>query len=232
MPVRRTDLDSGSARRAVAANEGRKRSVFASENGEERALGADTSHRGPSGLCALRWYAMRTPTIVLALSVVALVGLVALFRLGTVPPRDETLVKSFREHKIEYERLRDMLQADDKLRRVASWGIETSGSPGTAMPPTAELTLNRYNEYLVLLKKVGGEVASRSGGSHPDACVSVWASGWAADTRHVAVCWIDELPAGVDASSGASLTTARRDNKSRAVVSTRIEGNWYLRKDL
>jgi hypothetical protein len=93
-------------------------------------------------------------------------------RFRTTPPRESVLIANFQTHRAAYERLREMLQDDRQLLRVASWGVETTKSVSPHMPPEGDFPVVRYNEYLALLREVGGLGASRGRGEHPDSvCV-------------------------------------------------------------
>jgi len=143
------------------------------------------------------------------------------------PPREEKLVENFYAHRAAYERLRDMLQADDQLLRVASWGVETTKS-GINVPPQGDFPIGRYNEYLALLRETGGIGAFRGRGAHPESVsIGVWASGWAANTRHVHICWVNQEPA----NQVASLEDYYQTPKPRHPVFRHIDGNWYLWAD-
>jgi hypothetical protein len=143
------------------------------------------------------------------------------------PPREGKLIENFNAHRAAYERLRDMLQADDQLLRVASWGVETTKS-GINVPPEGDFPIGRYNEYLALLRETGGIGAFRGRGARPDSVsIGVWASGWAADTRHVHICWVDQEPA----NQVASLEDYYQTPKPRHPVFRHIDGNWYLWAD-
>jgi hypothetical protein len=97
---------------------------------------------------------------------------------GSKPPIESTLIESFRAHRAAYEHLRDMLEADQQLLRVASWGVETTNS-GISHPPEGGFPIGRYNEYLALLRETGAIGADRGRGAHPESVsVLVWASGW------------------------------------------------------
>jgi hypothetical protein len=162
----------------------------------------------------------------LVMSFVALMGLFKFSLSHAGPPRDETLVNTFRGH----EELRNLLQEDKKLRRVASWGFEIWDSPIVMTPPTAELSSARYQKYMDLLAKVHGLALSRSRGDHPDSCIFVWASGWAADTEHIAICWLDHEPEKQPESDSRQATEERREKHSRFVFE-HIEDKWYLQKE-
>jgi hypothetical protein len=41
------------------------------------------------------------------------------------PPKETKMIQNFNEHRADFEKLRDMLQVDTNLTRVASWGVET-----------------------------------------------------------------------------------------------------------
>ncbi len=116
-----------------------------------------------------------------------------------------------------------MLLADDGLERVAIWGIETTNSVITK-PPAGGFPASRFNEYVSLLKDIGGEGAFRDRGQNPDVGVLVWASGWAGDTRHIAIYWLNHKPS----NEVASLDDFYRTPKPRHSVFRHLDGDWYL----
>jgi hypothetical protein len=144
------------------------------------------------------------------------------------PPKEERVIQNFNAHRTSFERLRDMLLEDAQLNRVADWGVETSESIVPKRPPAGNFPLNRYNEYLALLKETGGVAAFRVR-DQPlnDVGILVYVSGFAADTRHVAVCWRTRAPA----NQTTSLDTFYKTPKPRTPVYRQIEGNWYVWAD-
>jgi len=143
------------------------------------------------------------------------------------PRREEKLIENFYAHRAAFEHLRDMLQEDEQLLRVASWGVETTKS-GINIPPEGNFPIGRYNEYLALLRETGGIGAFRGRGAHPESVsIGVWASGWAADTRHINICWVDHEPA----NQVASLKDYYQTPKPRHPVFRHIDGNWYIWAD-
>jgi hypothetical protein len=143
------------------------------------------------------------------------------------PPQEKDLLDNFYAHRAVYERLRDMLLEDRQLRRVASWGVETTGSVTASRPPEGTFPLSRYNEYLALLGEVGGRGAFREQGESKAVGVLVYASGFAGDTRHVEICWVEgQLTNQVNSLDDFYLTP-----KPRSPVYRHIDGNWYLWAD-
>jgi hypothetical protein len=165
--------------------------------------------------------------IIFLFAVVAFGGCIYYF--APKPPKESKLIQNFNEHRADYEKLRDMLQVDTNLTRVASWGVETRKPVFLGNPPGGNFSVERYNEYLTLLKKVGGFVASRDEGEHPNFSIVVWGWGWAGFTKHVGICWKDEAPtnqiANVDDVYGTWMTN---DNEERRVVFKHIDSNWYI----
>jgi hypothetical protein len=141
------------------------------------------------------------------------------------PPKESAVIQNFYTHRSAYERLRDMLLEDRELDRVAGWGVQTTNTVVTSKPPAGDFPLKRYNEYLVLLKETGGVGAFRD--SPESVGVLVYASGWAGDTRHVSICWLEHAPGNVI----ASLDDFYRTPKPRSPVYKHIEGNWYIWAD-
>jgi len=144
------------------------------------------------------------------------------------PPREKKLIENFYEHRAAYERLRHMLQEDEQLLRVASWGVETTNSVGIREPPEGDLSVNRYNEYLALLRETGAKWGFRSRGERSEcAGVLLWGGGRGGNTRHVGLYWTDHKPD----NQVASLDDYYRNPKRPRDVFRHIDGNWYLYAD-
>ena len=60
------------------------------------------------------------------------------------------------------------------------------------------------------------------GGENPEARILVWASGFASDTRHVAICWVDKTPA----NQTDSMESFYKSPKPRHPVYKHIDGHW------
>ena len=56
-----------------------------------------------------------------------------------LPPKESKLIQNFHAHRAAFERLRDMLVADQQLIRLASWGVETTNNVVPTIPPEGEL---------------------------------------------------------------------------------------------
>jgi hypothetical protein len=153
--------------------------------------------------------------IVLFLSFVALAGVILLI-LPSKSPREAKVIEKFNAHRPAYER----------LLRVADWGVENT--EGIHHPPEGGVSVDRFHEYLSLLHEVGAKGASRRRGERAqEACVLVWTAGWAGDTRHVQICWLNHEPTNQVASLDAFYLTP----KPRHPVSRHIDANWYLWAD-
>ena len=148
---------------------------------------------------------------------------------GGGPPKEAKLIENFYAHRASFERLRDMLQSDQQLHRLADWGVDTD--KGISKPPAGNFPIDRYNRYLALLKETGGIGAARGEGVHADTTVLLWATGFAGGAAHVGVCWMDREPG----RQVANLDQYYRDHKSpdgSGAIYRRIEGNCYLWTDL
>ena len=127
-------------------------------------------------------------------------------------PADEALIRHFQENRSSYEDLRNLLTADPTLAEVGTSGVQTLDSPQPATPPTADISAERYQQYMDLLQKADGFRVSRSPGSDPTVCIGVLARG-GGGTRHDDICWHDRPPA-------------------KGVLTVRsIESGWYLEGD-
>jgi hypothetical protein len=166
---------------------------------------------------------------VIFLLIIGMLGVVFLYvRSGDRPPREKKLIENFYAHRTAYEHLRDMLQADEGLLRVASWGLETTKSMGPVAPSEAGFPIDRYDKYLELLRETGGIGAFRARGEHPESVsIGVWASGWAGHSEHVQICWREHEPA----NQVANLDDYYLTPKPHQSVFRHIEGNWYLWAD-
>lgn len=144
------------------------------------------------------------------------------------PPKEKKVIRNFYAHRATYERLRDMLIEDKQSVRVASWGIETTKSIATAKPPAGDFPLNRYNEYLSLLKETSAIGAHRDTNEPlADVCIWIYASGWAGDTRHMDICWENQVPT----NQVAGLDDFYKTPKPRKPVFRHVESDWYLWAD-
>ena len=172
----------------------------------------------------------RTP-LRLLLAVASAVCAWYLLREFNAPPSDEVLTKNFQDRRLAYERLRDLLLADGTVLDVADWGVRTAGSPLAFKPPVAALSMERYHQYLALLKETGGERVGRSESGLAEACVAVWANGFAGDTRHESVCWLPQPPLDLVATLAEIEKQSASAGGKRTVVFKHMESNWYLERD-
>lgn len=173
---------------------------------------------------------MKVAAAISAVLVIAVVASVVYFK--SLPPTEAALITNFRQHRSTYERLKLYLQADDQLDRLASWGIQTSTSPIAVMPPKGDFSRARFDEYLSLLNEVHGVSAYRSHGPHSELCVGMWGRGFAGNTEHIGVCWLEGAVPGkqvlsIDSLKGDADNSAER----RQFFFRKIEGNWYLERD-
>ena len=168
--------------------------------------------------------------IILVLIVVVFGALVfgLLYFMGR-PPKEASLIRNFNAHRASFERLKTMLVSDTQIRRLGDWGVETD--KGMFEPPAGNIPLDRYKEYIALLKESGGIDAVREDGIHANPSIVLWVIGLGGDTTHVGICWKDEAPGRLV----GSLDQYCRDHKAPAGsgwVYQRIEGNWYLWTDV
>ena len=143
------------------------------------------------------------------------------------PPKEALLIQNFYEHRVAFEQLRDMLQADTNLSRVAVWGIDRSKPFFLGYPMEQDFPLDRFHKYLVLLKQAGGKVATRRAGAQADPGIVVWGWGFAGNTRHIGFCWLDRKPTNqIPALDGY------RSHSEDSVAYHHIDSNWYIWTDL
>jgi hypothetical protein len=167
--------------------------------------------------------------VILLLSLVAvLCVLFVLIFPSSTPPKEKKLLENFYAHRAVFERLRDMLLTDKRVRAVyARFGVETTESGVPYEPSKVNFPAGRYSEYRGLLEQIGGTEVFRAGGDHSTICISVWASGFSGDTRHVDNCWLDNPPV----NQVGSLSDFYKTPKPRRPVFRHIDGNWYLWAD-
>lgn len=169
---------------------------------------------------------MKRFALITSLLLIALCSAFSYLYVAGIPPDETKLIANFNAHREVYERLREMLLADKTLRRVAAWGVETEKAIGPQIPPDG-LPVERYKEYLQLLKELGAEGATRGDEPSSGSCILVWSAGFAGDTRHLEICWSRSEPS----PQVASLKDFYRTPKPRQPVFRKIEGNWYLWAD-
>ena len=157
-------------------------------------------------------------------------GLLLFLVIGTRPPKEAKLIRTFEAHRAEFEHLREMLRADAQVVKLASWGVETTNSVVPRIPPEGTFPVDRYREYMGLLKQVGGSVAYRSEGQHANPSILLWASGFAGNTRHIGLSWMDQAPTNRIASLDTYRGTSQLGGKQ--VVFRHLDSDWYLWTDL
>jgi hypothetical protein len=184
------------------------------------------SRDGPS-MAKVR-ISLRRIAILLLSSMVALFCLLV-FVLGySKPPSERKLMDSFYAHRAAYERLRDMLQEDEQLFRLASWGVETTNSGPHHVQPGGDFPVDRYEQYLALLNQTGGRWVSRDRGKNPEIVwIGMWSTGGMGDARHVEICWTSHAPQ----NQFDSLDNYYRNPARKRDAFRHIEGNWYLHAD-
>jgi hypothetical protein len=120
-----------------------------------------------------------------------------------------------------------MLSEDKGVEGVAPWGIQPDGSPVWKTPPDGGMRVERYQEYLVLLKEIGASRVDRGGDDPLEVSFGTWGSGWGGDTRHIEICWLEREPSNTATSLDAFYRTA----KPRSPSYVHIEDNWYIWAD-
>src|SRR5579864_3037511 len=109
------------------------------------------------------------------------------------PPKEDKIVSDFRAHRASYERVRTMLSEDKGVTQVAPFGVEWWHSLDWKIPPDGGMPVKRYQEYLALLKDIGAIRVSHE--EEPaEVSFAIWGSGFAGETRHVWVCWLEREP--------------------------------------
>lgn len=161
-------------------------------------------------------------------SIVALIAsFLAIVTVSSRPPRQSKITTDFRAHRAGYEQLRKMLLDDRSIDVVAPWGVLTNDSPISKTTPDGGMPIARYQEYLALFKQVGAIEATHMEEPRKEIRFLVWDSGFAGDTRHVAVSWLDREPPNTMTSLDAFYGTP----KPRNPTYIHIEDNWYIWAD-
>jgi hypothetical protein len=149
-----------------------------------------------------------------------------LFFISSRPPKEDKIISNFKTHRASFERVRTMLLEDKSVAGVAPWGIQPEGPGLWVIPPDGGMPVKRYQEYLALLKEIGaGRVGQ--GGDPIEVAFGVWRSGFAGDSRHVDVVWLEREPS----NTVISLDAFYRTDKPRRPSYVHIDGNWYIWAD-
>ncbi len=168
--------------------------------------------------------------VIVCCCIAGVVGLSVYFVSSNRPPKEAKLIRTFHAHRAKFERLREMLQADAQVVRLADWGVVTTNSVVPRIPPEGNFPVSRYSEYMDLLKQVGGYVAYRGEGQNANPSVLLWASGFAGNTRHVGLSWMDQAPTNQITSLDGYQAASKFGD--RHVVFRHLDSNWYLWTDL
>jgi hypothetical protein len=106
------------------------------------------------------------------------------------PPSKEQVAQNFRNNKLAYQQLRDMLLQEKSIFLLAPWGVETRSSLVT-LPDNGGMPPERYKKYLELLSRITPSrhtVVIRSYGNDEGVCTLIWRAGLG-DSIHLTVCW-------------------------------------------
>jgi hypothetical protein len=68
-----------------------------------------------------------------------------------LPPKESKLIQNFNQHRATFMQLRDMLQSDTNLARIANWGVETRAPFFLGFPPENVFPGDRFKKYLALI---------------------------------------------------------------------------------
>ncbi len=88
-------------------------------------------------------------------------------------PKEAKLLDNFKQHRVVYEELRDMLLVDTNLSRIAGWGVEIYKPFFLGHPSEHIFPLERYHKYLAWLHEAGADGASRNEGHHANPSILV-----------------------------------------------------------
>jgi hypothetical protein len=169
---------------------------------------------------------LRFIVIILSSVVACFALLLTIVSITSRPPKESKIISDFNAHRAAYEQVRTMLSEDKGVDLVADWGIENTGSPMSKIPPDGEMPVARYQEYLALLKQTRAKLVARGEEPH-EVCFGTWASGFAGETRHLEVCWLEREPSNTVASLDAFYATPKPRKPSYAP----IDGNWHIWAD-
>ena len=148
-----------------------------------------------------------------------------------IPPQDAKLIERFYAHHAAYERLREMLQVDDRLRSVERSVITTTNSWDTVSPSQVNFPEDRYHEYVALLKEVGGYWAARRLGEPAGLEIQIWRWGFAGTAHNISICWDRQAPTNQVPNLAGHVGRRSPDGRQESAYRL-IEGNWYLRTGL
>lgn len=168
-------------------------------------------------------------TISAVFLVIAVIVLIVHFM--SLPPGENALIADFHAHRSTYERLKLDLQADGQVDQVSPRGILDATSSISHIPPQGGLSRARFDEYLSLLNEVHGVAVYRSH-THANLCVGMWGRGFAGNTEHIAVCWLEDEVPGKQVSSIDNINWDAADSVGkRQFFYRKVEGHWYLERD-
>jgi len=167
-------------------------------------------------------------------------GIVLLALLGTPfflisarvePPSESSILKNFYTHRASFERLHEMLEVDDGLEGVAPWGVEYKHEK--SKPPDGPFPVQRFNDYVALLKDIGARAAWRDDGPNPEIGISIFLSvvAFEMDNHHTNIHWVPVPPARQVSDFDLYLRNGKSTG-TKGWVYCHIDGNWYIATDL
>lgn len=179
------------------------------------------------------------PKIIVIILIFIVLGFTWIYgNLINVGPSDIELINDFHQNRIEYEKLRELFNldfAENQVRAVAFWGVLTKESMPTSLKPENVLTKSRYNEYLILLKKIkANSISIDPEFDKPTFRILVWKKGFAPNTEHISVNWMSQAPLPKDVKPANHKNKRWYDllgNAEEKFPYTHVDGNWYLQRD-
>jgi hypothetical protein len=139
-------------------------------------------------------------------------------------PKESKIIQNFKQHRAEFEKLRDMLQADTNVSVVAKWGVRSQTFP---LSSANVISNDRYTNYLALLKSAGGDLATRDEGEPAQPGILIWSTGFAGNTEHIGICWMTNAPTTLITSLDQHFKT----HTDPPPVYQHIDQNWYIWAD-
>jgi hypothetical protein len=156
---------------------------------------------------------------VLKIFIVILIGIAAIHYAFFRAPSESQMLANFKEHKIQLEQLRSMLQQDRKVQAIAFDWFSGTGVPDDSLK-SAGISQQRLDAYRKLMKIFGVSLIGRLGGKKGYFKFAVFGGGMTDTSWSIGYAWSEDTPSHIVKSAYNTVYSGWCHSP--------IEGHWYI----
>jgi hypothetical protein len=148
-----------------------------------------------------------------------------LFVRSWAPPNQKSIEKLFVRNRVSFEKVKSMLEEDQSVRGIATYGMLETNSPLWHSPAESGFPQQRYQAYLALLKRINTKVVMHDRDPN-EIRFLVARRGFASSGWGIAIVNREREPNNIIAGF-SEFYNGSSDTKSKGAY-CRIEEDWYI----